>query len=184
MFGQPVQSKSIALPWGAARHVPAQVKDGPSLGIVGPMLDRCVFVERGRDLTAFDPLTGEILWSRRGIEEGSEIFGDEEVLVVVPPDTADDSVKSMILRSIDGEELGTRQLPKSVRRWAYCGRRCLAGRVDRDGRLSFVLSDPWKEKDTVLATFKSGVKATLVGDDAAAFLEPSGHFLMVALADG
>ncbi len=182
--GQPVQATAIALPWGATRHVPAQVKGGQSLGIVGPLLDRCVFVERGHDLTAYDPLTGETLWSRRGIEPGSEVFGDAEALVIVPPDTADESVKATIYRSLDGEELGTRTLPKSMRRWAYCGRRCLEGRVERDGRLSFVLSDPWEEKDTVLATFKSGVKATLVGDDAAAFLEPSGHFLMVALADG
>ena len=182
--GQPIQAKEIPLPWGASRHVPAPVDGGQTIGIVGPLLDRCVLVERSRDLTAFDPVTGETLWSRRGIEPGSEIFGDEEVLVIVPPDTAGDSVQATILRSMDGEELGTRKLPKSIHRWAYCGRRCLAGRVESDGRLSFVLSDPWKDKELVLATFKSGVKATLIGDDAAAFLEPSGRFLMVALADG
>ncbi len=35
-----------------------------------------------------------------------------------------------------------------------------------------------------MGTFEPGVKPALIGDDAAAFLEPRGKFLMVALADG
>jgi outer membrane protein assembly factor BamB/tetratricopeptide (TPR) repeat protein len=182
--GQPVQTKEIRLPWGAIRHVPAAGNNGQSLGIVGPLLNRCVLIERGHDLTAFDPLNGEILWSRRGIEPGSEVWGDDETLVVAPPDGAKDSTKALLLRSMDGEELGVRTIAKPDHRWAYCGRRYLWGRTESDGRLTFLLSDPWKEKDLVLGTFDAGVKPALLGDEEAAFFEPKGHFLLVALDDG
>ncbi|HKD35162.1 MAG TPA: PQQ-binding-like beta-propeller repeat protein, partial [Pirellulales bacterium] len=181
--GQPPQTKEIRLPWGVTRHVPSVSAGGASLGVVGPLLNRCILVARGRDLTAFDPLTGEVLWSRRGIEPGSEVFGDDEAIVVAPPDSMKDG-KTLILRSVDGEELGSRKIARADHRWAYCGRRCLWGRVERDGKLSFILSDPWKEKDLVLGTFEGGVKPALVGDEIAAFFEPKGHFLMVALDDG
>jgi PQQ-like domain/PQQ enzyme repeat len=182
--GQPVPTREIRLPWGASRHVPAGMNNGQTLGVAGPLVHRCVLVQRSRELTAFDPLSGEILWSRRGVESGSEVFGDDEVLVVAPPDGAKEADKATILRTMDGEELGTRTIPVANRRWSYCGRRCLSGRVAGDGKLTFVLSDPWKEQELVLGTFEAGVKPALVGDEAAAFLEPNGRFLMVALADG
>ena len=141
-------------------------------------------MQRSRDLTAIDPTTGETLWSRRGIEIGSEVFGDENVLIVAPPDGVKDSDKAIVLRTMDGELLGTRPIPKAYQRWSYCGRRCLSGRTESDGKLTFLLSDPWKEKELVLGTFEPGVKPALVGDEAVAFLEPRGKFLMVALADG
>jgi outer membrane protein assembly factor BamB/tetratricopeptide (TPR) repeat protein len=180
--GQPLQPKEIRLPWGASRHVPQVGQGGASLGVVGPLLNRCIFVARGRDLTAFDPLTGEVLWSRRGIEPGSELFGDDEAIVVAPPDNMKDG-KALILRSTDGEQLATRTIAKADHRWAYCGRRCLSVRVE-NGRFTFLLNDPWKEKDLVLGTFEAGVKPALVGDEIVAFFEPKGRFLMVALEDG
>ena len=180
--GQPLQAKEIHMPWGAIRHVPATGSNGPSMGVVGPLLDHCVLLQRSRDLTAIDPTTGEILWSRRGIEAGSEVFGDQEVLIVAPPDGVKDSDKAIVLRTMDGELLGTRTVAKAYQRWSYCGRRCLSGRTESDGKLTFTLSDPWKEKDLVLGTFEAGVKPALVGDEAAAFLEARGKFLMVALA--
>ncbi len=127
--GQPQQAKEIHLPWGAIRHVPA-TGNGASLAVVGPLLDHCVVLQRSRDLTAIDPTNGEILWSRRGIEVGSEVFGDQEVLIIAPPDGVKDSDKALVLRTMDGELLGTRHIPKAYQRWSYCGRRCLS-RTDR-----------------------------------------------------
>lgn len=181
---QAISAKEIRLPWGAARHVPVANGNGQwAIGVVGPLVNRCVVVQRSHDLTAFDPLTGDILWSRRGIDPGSEVFGDDEVLIVTPPDGAKDSDKAIVVRTMDGEMLGTRPVPKPDRRWAYCGRRCLWGRNEADGKWTFLLSDPWKQTDRVLGTFDAGVKSALIGTEEAAFLEPSGRLLLVALAD-
>ena len=69
----------------------------------GPVNARYVCFQRRRNIVAVDPLTGESLWERQDIPPGSEVFGDEQYVFVLPPGSDEASV----YRAIDGQLLGT-----------------------------------------------------------------------------
>ena len=52
---------------------------------VGAISSRCVCFQRFRNLVAVDPLTGELLWVRHDIPPGSQVFGDDQYIFVLPP---------------------------------------------------------------------------------------------------
>ena len=56
------------------------------MGVVGPITDRCVCIARARDLLALDPLTGATLWTWHGLPQGAEVFGDNDAVIIAPPD--------------------------------------------------------------------------------------------------
>ncbi len=178
--GNAPQTKQIPTPWGGSRNALAAGDGGPALGVLGPVTARGVIIQRAHDLLAVDPLSGELLWTRHGVAPGSEMFGDDEVIVVAPLE----GDKARVFRTLDGEELGTRSVPRVEQRWAYVGRNCLSAEINADGKLQVTLSDPWKEKKTALGTFDPGAKESLIGDDSLAVMEPNGHFTLLALPSG
>ncbi len=178
--GNAPQAKQIATPWGGQRSVLAPGDGGPSLGILGPVTSRSVLIQRAHDLVAVDPLSGEIFWTRHGITPGSEMFGDDEVVIVAPLD----GDKARVFRTLDGEELGTRTIPRVEQRWAYRGRSCLSAQTNAQGKLEVALTDPWKETKTPLGIFEPGSKQALLDSDTLAVLEPSGHFTLLNLPTG
>jgi hypothetical protein len=155
-----------------------------------------------------DPLTGESLWVRQDIPPGSEVFGDEHYLFVLSPGSDEASV----YRAIDGQLLGTRKVPRpkfagnvnyvnygvyglyqfggtsalSNSGIDFLGRYALTWQqgVDNNGRV-LGLFDPWQQKAVwPLRTFASGACVSVVNNEAVGVLEPGGHFVLVALADG
>jgi hypothetical protein len=77
----------------------------------GPVNARYVCFQQRRNIVAVDPLSGELLWAQEDFPPGSEIFGDEQYLFVLPPGRDEASV----YRAIDGQLLGRRKVhrPKS-----------------------------------------------------------------------
>ena len=183
----------------------------------GPVNARYVCFQRKRSIVAVDPLSGEPLWVRQDIPSGSEVFGDEQYLFVLPPGSDEASV----YRAIDGQLLGTRKVPRPKsdentifrrQRWpATCAgaiRRCptresISGAVCPHlgarrrqgtravpstlgaGRRVLTLFDPWQQKAVWPSRdFASGARVSVVGSEAVGVLEPGGHFVLVALADG
>ena len=73
----------------------------------------------GDTLTARDPLTGAVLWSRDGVPRGSTVRGDDDVLLVMP----DGGATARLLRTADGEPLGERVIPRERDRFLERGRR-------------------------------------------------------------
>ncbi len=177
---QPVRSRDISFPFAASRSVPGVGQGGPIVGAVGPITSQCVCVARARDLTALDPLTGAVLWTRHGLAPGSEVFGDDEVLIVAPPDGG----QSQVLRTADGELLGTCDVPAIDARWTFHGRQVVIWRKSGDEKFRLILSDPWKQQETMLGEYVAGSKGTVVGNDAVAMFEPGGRFQMLSLIDG
>ena len=53
--------------------------------LFGPVNALVVCFRQSHDLVAADPLTGETLWLRLEIPAGSEVFGDEQYIFVLPP---------------------------------------------------------------------------------------------------
>ena len=74
----------------------------------GPVNSRYVSFLRRRNLVVVDPFTGEPLWTRQDIPPGSEVFGDEQYVLVLPP-TGD---QASVYRGTDGQLLGTRKVPR------------------------------------------------------------------------
>ncbi len=162
----------------------------------GPVNARYVSFLRKRNLVAVDPLTGETLWVRQDTPPGSQIFGDEHYLFVLPPG----SDEALVYRAADGHSLGVRKMPRpnennyydGGERWGsfplsntgmdFFGRYALTWQP-AGGMLA--LFDPWLQKTIWTSrAFASGARASVVGNEAVGVLEPSGHFVLCALADG
>jgi outer membrane protein assembly factor BamB/tetratricopeptide (TPR) repeat protein len=175
--------------WGSVRRISA-LASGQALGGIGPCTDRTLCFVRGRDVSAIDPLTGQLLWVRHGIEPGSEVFGDDEFTIVAPPEAAGPAKQALVLRTDSGELVGHRSLPAQSLRWTTYGRKVLAFRNRNDNNSDLYLFDPVKAEGDIWShtvtgiVNNSGVKGTIVDNETVALLEPSGKFVMRNLADG
>ena len=83
----------------------------------GPVNARYVSFLRKRNIVAVDPFTGESLWVRQDTTPGSQIFGDDQYLFVLPPGSDEASV----YRAADGQSLGTRKVPRPNENVNYDG---------------------------------------------------------------
>ena len=179
----------------------------------GPVNARYVCFQRRRNIVAVDPLSGEPLWVRQDIPPGSEVFGDEQYVFVLPPDGDEASV----YRATDGQLLGTRKVPRPKSDENPALRPTMRGQlgvVQRGNRVlrplcpylaaeqrwgtrrephwgcgstaaCWALFDPWQQKAVWPSrNFASGARVSVVGSEAVGVLEPGGHFVLVALADG
>jgi outer membrane protein assembly factor BamB len=167
-------------------------------GLLRAATSRYVCFQRLRDLVAIDPKNGETLWVRRDITPGSDLFGDDEYVFVLPPDREE----ATLLRATDGKWRGTRKIPRSsvpvmengVQRTLYhpleqtciatLGRRLLLWTSEGNQRtLKFM--DPldghamWPAK-----TFSNAAHASVIGTEVVGVLEPKGHFVLLGLSDG
>jgi outer membrane protein assembly factor BamB len=182
VFNAGVQMRQIHFPWGQDKQI-QQYGEAAVLGVVGPITDRCVCIARARDLLALDPLTGATLWTWHGLPQGAEVFGDNDAVIIAPPDGSN----AVVLRTTDGQRLGRCNVPSADHRAGYHGRRVLTWRSAdaSNGKLEILLADPWKGQDEVLGEFTAvGLKGTTVNDEALAIYEPNGRFRVLSLADG
>ena len=74
----------------------------------GSVNARYVSFLRKSSIVVADPLTGDPLWTRQDIPPGSEVFGDEQYLLVLSPGSEEASV----YRAADGQLLGMRKVPR------------------------------------------------------------------------
>ena len=168
----------------------------------GPVNARYISFQRMRNIVAVDPVTGESLWVRQDIPPRSEVFGDEQYMFVLSPGSNEASV----YRAIDGQLLGIRKVPrpKSAENIFYDGSDRGGYSVLSNAGIDFIgrytltweqgknnnsrvlaLFDPWQQRAVWPSrTFASGACVSVVGSEAVGVLEPSGHFVLVALADG
>ncbi len=84
-------------------------------GQLGPITTDSIIYQLGNKLIAADPLTGDILWRRSGFSYGSEIIGNIDKLLVIPPG----SKSGVLLSTANGEKLATLTLPKGTRFQSY-----------------------------------------------------------------
>ena len=130
---------------------------------------------QGSDLVALDPLTGQTLWRREDGMLDGVLFGDGQMLFLSPPD----GTEAVVLRAIDGQEIGRRRVPPARERLWTIGR-CVA--TFKAGRLT--MYDPWEEKTLWQQAFDPNAQVWLVDGREAATLDDQGRFTVVSLADG
>lgn len=178
-----VHAGQIALPWGGHRVI---VNDayGQRTGLLGNLTSDYACLTQDRELTALDPLTGEVLWRRGDIPPGVEVFGDDELLFAA----ASDGSEAYVLRPLDGHLVGRRQVPASGARMTSLGRQLLLWKAG--GNTSAIeLFDPWSGKTVWQRKFARAAnegppKATLIGQEAVAVVEASGRFSLFDLPSG
>ena len=164
--------------WGGMRATVSDNADRP-ISPLGPVLANGVFVMKQSELMCLDPLTGEVVWNRLDMPAGSDLFGDEELLIVAPID----GKEFIVLSAVDGQEIARRPIPAGEQRWATNGRRVLGwtgGEAKRDVRLYDVLSG----KTLFQGEFAAGSRGVIHHDRVMAAVQPDGHLRVVSLLDG
>lgn len=153
---------------------------------IGPITDGGVTFVRNRNLVSVDPITGGVLWIRKGYKREAELFGDREFVMVLPPEEK----KIQVLSAMDGRLLGTRTISEVENRWTTVGRHILLWRkVVGDnpfkGRWELALYDPWTEKDVWAQPISGDTKGDLVGLDAVALYDKTeGRFVVLDIFSG
>jgi outer membrane protein assembly factor BamB len=175
-----IQQMRIMVPWGGQPRVIAADPSGRPLGMIGPCTTEQVCLIRGRSLIAFDLLTGQHLWVRQGIPANSQVFGDDEVVIVAPSDGEGEAI---VLRALDGMELDRVSVPSANERMATIGRHVLRW-TTTGSKSALALYDPWKKSDDWTREFSIGSKAALIGQEQIGIAEPEGRFSVLDLADG
>lgn len=171
--------KQLAPFWGPPSAVPTDAA-GREVGTpLGPVTAAGVCVQRFRDLECVDLLTGQPRWRRENVAQGSELFGDDELLFVLPPGER----AALVLRMLDGELVGEREVPPRELRMNTFGRRALAWRVEGE-RAVLALRDLWTGRDVWAEPFAANSKSTLLDDVEVGVLEPNRQFRLLRLADG
>jgi outer membrane protein assembly factor BamB/tetratricopeptide (TPR) repeat protein len=163
----------------------------PWTNLVGPVTSRYACFQRFRNLTAVDPLTGDVLWSQDEVDPQSAVFGDDRFVFAVAPD----SQEALVFRASDGKLLGRRPVPRKeqfngvLRPFpelvlAPLGSRLLLWDED-SGEPELRLYDVWEQKDAwPPRKFAAGAAACMVGHEAVGVLEPSGRMVLIALPGG
>ena len=180
----------------------------------GPVNGRYVSFLRNTGIAVADPLTGDLLWTRQDIPPRSKVFGDEQYLLVLAPGSEEASVyratdgqllgtrkvpRPQISSTVDDD--GSRQgrsfalsnsalsnsgidfFGRCVLTWQPGSLSASGDDVPAHGVLAFF--DPWQQKAVWPSrTFAPGACVSMAGSEAIGVLEPSGHFVLIALGDG
>jgi outer membrane protein assembly factor BamB len=152
---------------------------GRPIGTTGPLTADVFCFQRQRHLMAVNPLTGQTLWTRRGVSPGSDLFGDDELIFVMSPGSDEATVYS----AIDGQELGRRKAPSLEQQLMRRGR-CILIWQQTGNRGVLKYRDIWSERDLWQRTFTNVAKPWPIEDEAVAVLEPSGKFVILDAIDG
>lgn len=172
--------RAVNMPWGMPR-VQAIDLHGRPIGNTGPLGDDFVCFQRLRNLAVVHPLTGTNLWVRNDVPAGSEIFGDESLLFVVPPNAHE----ALVYRTVDGQEMGRRALPSFEQRIVALGRLVLAWTMgEGGGKASLKLVDPWEQKELWRREFDANARFSCLGEEAIGVLERSGKYVLLDLPSG
>ena len=125
--------------------------------MMGPLTENGVFCQKMRELSCLDPLTGDVIWTRSEIPLGCDIFGDGELLFVVPPD----STEATVLHASDGTDRGKRPVYSQRERWFTLGRNIVAC-IENDEQLELRCFDAWEQTEHWKTSFAQEVKCCRV----------------------
>jgi hypothetical protein len=152
---------------------------GQPIGPVGPVNGQHVVFQRQRKLIAVDPLTGKEAWIRNDVDPGSDIFGDEELLFVVPPDRTE----AVVLRAVDGKRIDRRAVPPANQRLATLGRQVLCW-TEEGGKHTLKLLDAWAQKELWKKQFAIGAKTALIDLDEIGVVDLDGNVSIIDVRSG
>ena len=125
--------------------------------------------------------TGKILWRRRNIPVGSELFGDSDVLCI----TGRDGKNSQILSMTDGHLISCHDLPPRQERLSASGRHLLvvnpAG-SDNTKNIQLVVIDVRDNTQHIVCESPPSARGLIVDDDIFLVITPDGHLTAIDIA--
>lgn len=171
------QFRQFQAPWG--NRIVMNANGWQPAGTLCMVSEDFVCFEENRKLVVADPLTGETLWVRRDVSNGSTVWGDDEVMMVAPSE----GTEALILRVSDGAELGKCKVARPEERVCTIGRSVVDWDVTREGSVVRML-DPSTADEAWSHTFAKQARARLIKNEELAIVEPEGRFVLLNLADG
>lgn len=136
--------------------------------------------QRGRTLCCVSPITGQLQWSRDDVPQGSELFGDGELLCVLPPQQQE----ALLLDVVDGHDLGRRDVAPADQRVLTQGRCVLSWIPMGAAKAELTYRDLWEDRVIWSRPFSGQSRAWLVDAESIGVFEPSGAFKLLRIADG
>ena len=165
-------------PFGRTRQIPGDMSNRV-IPIAGPSGRNGVVYLKMRELICVDTITGDVIWSRNGLPAGSELLGDDELVIVAPPQGGE----AKLLSAIDGEELGVCDVDSFDNTWTSWGRHRVTFKHDgTDVRIR--LRDLVSGKTLWEAKVSRDSRGDLVDGDEFAICEPNGKLTVVSAVDG
>lgn len=135
-----------------------------------------VCYQRGRELQAVEPLTGQLLWKRDDDSAlDCDLVGDESIACAIDAETG----TARILDAVDGRLLGRRQLPPRNQWLAFAGRHLIL----QDETTHEIRSIDLKSDQESWKIAQSG-RTWQIDETNLAMLDGQGHFSVVDLRNG
>lgn len=171
-------SRSMQIPFDSQPKAVFNFEDmsNKPVAVTGPMNRIGVCFQKIRTLTCVEPLTGKPVWSRQDVDQGLELFGDDQFVLALPRGERE----ALVLDAVDGQLLGKRATPPADHRWTTCERYVLAWE-EKDSNLRLFLLDVERQQDIWSETLAAGSKGCLVEHNAVAILQPNGRFFLRSL---
>ncbi|MCA9233857.1 MAG: PQQ-binding-like beta-propeller repeat protein [Planctomycetales bacterium] len=177
--GQSVESGMTSWNRPGSYRPPRAVVDSQWIGVIGPVTSSGVVLQDQRRLMCLDPLTGEVLWQRADVAGGCDLYGDDQLVFVVPKA----SRRARVYSAVDGRDLGQRAVPSWREQLATRGRVVIAWQRRADG-FEMTAVDPWTEETLWSHRFARDARVDVQAGEVAAVVEPSGRVVAVDLATG
>ena len=152
------------------------------LGQTGPLEGAAVCLQMKDALTAVDPVSGRVLWTRSDVSSRSHIFGDDQHVFVVEMSQENKPAYTRVFRAYDGSSVRAPDFREAYEdRIRLVGRDILTADKDKDAT-TLRLYDPLTGKDLWKQAFapKSYVLQAEDGD-LAGVVEPDGLVRVVDL---
>jgi hypothetical protein len=177
-----MQSKHVRNEWGEA----GVEVNGRRVHAIGPVEFEGVVYLQGNSLYCVSPLEGQPLWIRHDLAAGSRVWGDNQVVLVTPPNDQA-GVPARVFRFLDGEELDPVPVPPMDRTWSTLGRMVLTWEsVEVDGQpwQRLRLFDPWRQQDVWQRECQRHTRGNLTADGELALVSPDDQFVLLRARTG
>lgn len=148
-----------------------------------------------RSIQLHDPATGDLLWARHRLPALGELIGDDDFLCLCPLD----GKAAIVLSMADGRIVRRCEMPRREQRLTTCGRSVVtiepvaartggpqdaSGEQDYSRRIRLAIFDPVSLNRIELGEYAGEARATPVGVDRLAIVEPGGSLTLLNLRAG
>ena len=166
-------SVQIVFPEGWTQH----------LGRIGPLGGAAVCLQMRDALTAIDPVSGRVLWTRTDVSPSSRLFGDDQHVFVVEMAENGKPASTRVFRTYDGATVAAPDFRQAYEdRIRLVGRDILTADKEHDG-VTLRLYDPLAGKDVWKQAFAPKSIVLQADDgDLTGVIEPDGLVRVVDLA--
>jgi outer membrane protein assembly factor BamB/tetratricopeptide (TPR) repeat protein len=124
------------------------------IGGAGTLEGNALCLHTRDSLTAIDPVTGKVLWTRSGVSSRCQTFNDDQYVYVVEMDNNSQAASTRVLRAYDGVSVNVPDFAALYnKRVRQVGRNLLLSENDGKGQMTYRLYDVLTGKDVWTASY-------------------------------